>query len=125
MGTSNVNRNAPEPGSESCEPSATRELRQLRWMLAIQAWVGCDRCLLAAGGAAFVVETYRVEDRLHWNGATRSARHFATPAMQVIIAQAGLTAMTNWSACWTRVALSGCRSLIVTAAGENRVTPLR
>lgn len=58
--------------------------RQLRWMLGIRLALAALVVALIAGGVAYWIGTYRAE-RAALEQATRSARHFATPAMQMIV----------------------------------------
>jgi hypothetical protein len=53
-------------------------------MLAIRLGLAATVVALVAGGVAYFVETYRAEQAA-LEQATRSARHFATPAMQMIV----------------------------------------
>ncbi|WP_334169901.1 MULTISPECIES: HD-GYP domain-containing protein [Betaproteobacteria] len=57
---------------------------QLRWMLGIRLGLAATVVALLAGGVAYSVETYRAEQAA-LEQATRSAQHFATPAMQMIV----------------------------------------
>lgn len=57
---------------------------QLRWILAIRLGLAAIVVALIAGGVTYLIGDYRAE-RAALEQATRSARHFATPAMQMII----------------------------------------
>lgn len=57
---------------------------QLHGMLTIRLGLAATVVALIAGGVAYFVETYRAEQAA-LEQATRSARHFATPAMQMIV----------------------------------------
>lgn len=58
--------------------------RQLRWMLARKLGATAIAISIVAGGAAYLLETRRVE-RIALERATDGARHFESPAMQMAI----------------------------------------
>ncbi len=58
--------------------------RQLRWMLARKLGATAIAISIVAGGAAYLVETRRAE-QIALERATDGARHFESPAMQLVI----------------------------------------
>ncbi len=58
--------------------------RQLRRMLTVRLALAGTAVAVAAGGTAYLIGSYRAEQAA-LEQATRSARHFATPAMRMIV----------------------------------------
>lgn len=64
--------------------------RELRWMLARRMGIAAAAIGLAAGGASYLIESYRAEqDALEY--ALDGARHFESPAMQLAISAGSST----------------------------------